>query len=278
VLGEVVAENHKGAKEAWNKGLKGVIHYSDETRAKMSAMRMGMRHTPEWNANIGKGNKDKVRTPEMRKQWSEAHKKLDIHRELVWQMQDAIKAKWADPDFKVKMRKIHKKNWQNPERREVQHQSLVEMWQRPGQKEKFLATMAEKWADEEFRERRLDELMSGWNVQPNKPESFILELLNELYPNEWDYTGDGKVRLGGRSPDFCNINGQKKIISFHGLWWHLWKFQKDNPDYTREDAELRDINHYKQFGYDVLIIWEDELDDLDKVTEKIKVFAEVKSH
>jgi G:T-mismatch repair DNA endonuclease (very short patch repair protein) len=31
--------------------------------------------------------------------------------------------------------------------------------------------------------------------------------------------------------------------------------------------------HYKQYGFDCLIIWEDELKDIDKVVTKIKRFT-----
>ena len=72
------------------------------------------------------------------------------------------------------------------------------------------------WKDPEFAKM----MGQALNIFPNKPETIILNILNELYPNEWKYTGDFSFIINGKSPDFTNVNGQKKLVEFFGLWWH----------------------------------------------------------
>ena len=128
------------------------------------------------------------------------------------------------------------------------------------------------WQNPEYKERVLRASMLGRFIHPNKPESILLGLLEQNYPREWKFVGDGEVIICGRSPDFININGKKSIILLHGIYWHLWKQQKENPELTKEQVEQEDINFYKVYGWDSLIIWEDELKDTIKVSEKVAKF------
>jgi len=107
----------------------------------------------------------------------------------------------------------------------------------------------------------LSHLMKAMHIKPNKPEIFLQNLLNELYPNEWEYTGDGKLVINGRIPDFANTNGEKKLIEHFGTYWH----RDSNPQ------EL--IDHYRKYGYDTLIIWENELKDEELLRKNISSFV-----
>ncbi len=49
-----------------------------------------------------------------------------------------------------------------------------------------------------------------------------------------------------------------------GSTWHTLK--------ARETIEER-VNHFKQFGFDTLVIWQDELRDEVQVAAKIKSFG-----
>jgi hypothetical protein len=82
--------------------------------------------------------------------------------------------------------------------------------------------------------------------------------------------GCGEIMvLGGRIPDFVNINGKKQIIELFGDYWHGEK----HTGRTKEQEELLKINHYKQFGWDTLIIWENELKELENVKNRISAFS-----
>jgi len=95
---------------------------------------------------------------------------------------------------------------------------------------------------------------------PNKIESVLINLLS-LNGLPFKYVGNGEVWLGNRNPDFINTNGKKQVIELFGTYWH--------PIFDVADR----IEHYKQYGFDCLTIWEDELSDSDKVLTKIKRFT-----
>jgi len=108
---------------------------------------------------------------------------------------------------------------------------------------------------------------------PTKPEEQLNELLQLLFSNEWGYVGDGSfwITINGKhlNPDFINTNGQKKIIEMNGDWWHSEKI----AGRTKEEEEQQRIDLFAQFGYQTLIIWEHELQNLKKVAKKILEFT-----
>ncbi len=74
--------------------------------------------------------------------------------------------------------------------------------------------------------------------------------------------------IEGKSPDFVNINGQKKLIELFGDYWHSKKITGKD-----ETMEVNDrVNLFKQYGWDTLIIWEKELKNIDNLKNKILAF------
>lgn len=98
---------------------------------------------------------------------------------------------------------------------------------------------------------------------PNNAENKLNEFLQETLPNEYKYVGTGEFILGGRCPDFLNINGKKKLIELFGIRWH------------KKEEEIERKEYFKRYGFDTLIIWEPELKDKEKLKEKIMEFANV---
>jgi hypothetical protein len=88
-----------------------------------------------------------------------------------------------------------------------------------------------------------------------------MELLEQLCPGEWKYVGDYSFLIGGKNPDFVNINGQKKCIEHYGTYWH----KGDNP----QDR----IDLFKSYGWDCLVIWEHELNNFSTLRRKIFDFV-----
>jgi hypothetical protein len=104
-------------------------------------------------------------------------------------------------------------------------------------------------------------VLKASHAKPNRKETYFLSILDHLYPNQYKYVGDGEVIIGGKNPDFININGQKKVIEFYGDRWH----QGENP----QDR----IDIFAQYGFDCLIIWQSELlKKPDRIMKKIVVF------
>jgi len=147
--------------------------------------------------------------------------------------------------------------------------------QRTGQVNKIL--MQEKWTDPVYQEKMQQLTEQHWQdpifqrkirkacaFKPNKPEKFLTNLLDQLFPNEYKYVGDFQFFLGGKNPDFMNINGSKSLIELYGYYWH----KNDDP----QDR----IDHFKQFGFDTLVIWEKELKDQDALINKLREFHTTK--
>ena len=114
------------------------------------------------------------------------------------------------------------------------------------------------WKDPEH----IEKMMKALHIKPNKPEKQLLKLLNELFSNEYVYNGDfsAGITINRKIPDFVNINGKKKLIELYGDYWH----KDDNP----QDR----IDLFKQYGYETLVIWEHELEDMKLVVDKILEF------
>ena len=109
---------------------------------------------------------------------------------------------------------------------------------------------------------RLPNLYSLASKRPNIIEKQLLEILNEKFPSQWKYSGNGQIVIGGCVPDFVNINGKKQVIELFGDYWHSF-----NPF-----DEAQKVNHYKEYGYNCLVIWENELCNRQKLYSKLKEF------
>lgn len=165
-------------------------------------------------------------------------------------------------NLNTKTRRINsKKLWQNKEYRE----KVSKTWFRKGHK-----------FSRKIREKMIKNILEANRKKPNKKEQLLNQILQAHFPNQFVYSGDGKVVFPCGCPDFWNVNGQKKAILFHGIYWHLWKLQKQNPNLTKEIVEQKDISKYKKYGIDILIIWEDELKNEELILNKINDFMEQK--
>lgn len=127
-------------------------------------------------------------------------------------------------------------------------------------KNKHSIASKKMWKNPEFAKK----IHLSRHVKPNRPETIVLNMLNNLYPKEWKYTGDYSFMINGKNPDFVNCNGQKKCIELFGDYWH----RGQNPKHR--------IKEFKSFGFDTLIIWEKELKNITKVSNKIVKFHEAK--
>jgi len=97
-------------------------------------------------------------------------------------------------------------------------------------------------------------------LKPNQSEQFLIDLFKE-HNLPFKYVGDGQVALGGKYPDFINTDGKKQLIEFFGIYWHpLFDIAKRTE-------------HFRQYGFSLLVIWEDELDNPKRLLMKVKKFA-----
>ncbi|ORX22574.1 hypothetical protein BVF91_10615 [Thermoanaerobacterium sp. PSU-2] len=151
--------------------------------------------------------------------------------------QQMMKERWQDEAFREKMHQVR----QSEEFREKLRQALQELWQDPDYARKALTQ----------------------HLRQTRPEKLIEQRLNELFPGEYKYVGDGQLIIGGKCPDFANVNGKKKLIEVFGDYWH-----------EGQDPQER-IEFFRQYGFDCLVIWESELEDITTVVEKLVEFHRV---
>lgn len=217
---------------------------------------------PAYVTKISNSIKIAHSSPEARENHRKAANKEFENPEVISKLSKSLIVAFAKPEYKIKMRNKYsqqesiikrsnatKRNWENPEYRE-----------------KTIKRFLSQWADPKWHDRQVSLALQGNNIKPNKPETGINNILNELYPNQWKYTGDGSVIIGGLNPDFTNVNGKKEVIELFGDWWH-----SDKKIQNRwKSSENGRIEVFKQYGFNCLVIWERELKDKQKVVDKIK--------
>lgn len=128
-------------------------------------------------------------------------------------------------------------------------------------KEKIREIRQRDFNNPEYASKVWKKIRQTQGIRPNKDESRLLQILNEIYPSEWKYTGDLSVRVGRKNPDFMHVK-EDLIVELFGEYWHRGQDPKDREEY------------FMPFGYRTLVIWNKELDDLESTKEKIIDFVE----
>jgi hypothetical protein len=244
-----------------NKKIQKITHNTKEYKNRCSEQQIRRFSDPE---NKEK-HKESLNRPETRKKKSEIKIKYWSNLENRKNLSKIQLKRFSDPEIRRKNKEILNKEetkkklsesaikyWSNPENKK-KHKEIMN---RPEIKKKNIESHINLWKTKEYaKNQRL-----GRSIRPNKPEVIILNILNDLFPNEWKYTGDFSFMINGKNPDFTNINGQKKLIELFGDYYH----KDQNP----EDR----INIFKEFGWKTLVIWEHELKNINEVKLKIKEF------
>lgn len=128
----------------------------------------------------------------------------------------------------------------------------------------YSKSLKNHWQDSEFREKMVKAISSAARTQPNKAELKLFGVLQRILPGEYEINVKAEVMiLGGKIPDFVNINSQKKVIELYGQYWH----RGDNP----QDR----INYFKRLGWNTLVVWEQELEDENLLVQKLREFNRI---
>jgi len=112
----------------------------------------------------------------------------------------------------------------------------------------------QKWSAE-TREKCLPIVMKN---RLNRPTSLEVKvaLVIENHKLPYKYVGDGYTWIAGRCPDFLNVNGRKQVVEVFSRWWHD---PLVNPQVKPQHTEADTISHYVKYGFDCVILWENEL-------------------
>jgi len=132
------------------------------------------------------------------------------------------------------------------------------------------------WTNSNYAKR----VLTGCRQSPNHVELKLLALLNNILPGEYEYTGNGKTPVGSRHPDFTGINNNKNVIELYGRKWHADPDVYSSNDIARYgktaceiwDMDSKRIQELRDHGKKVLIIWQKEMKDINKLNQKIMEF------
>lgn len=200
-------------------------------------------------------------------------KKTPEHIEHVRQ---ALIGKHLSEEHKKKIGEATKKYMQD-ETIKKKHKDSIHKSFNSERVKKLRSDMAKKrWENPEYAKK----VFVGNRKPFNNLEKEIDKILWEILPGEYVFTGDGSMPVEHKKPDFTNIKGQNKLIDVYGT----------NPHADPKVFKAEQVNHYNRTaeyvwkcdeerlkilqdaGYKVLIIWQSELKDINKLKEKIIKF------
>jgi hypothetical protein len=115
-------------------------------------------------------------------------------------------------------------------------------------------------------------IFESLQLKPNGAELYLDSVLQNNFPDEWKFVGDGNCIINGLCPDFINCNGKKQIIEVFGEHCH-----KDKKCFAGKETPYRQTEQgrkeaFAELGYSTLIIWWSELADEGQLIQKIKYF------
>jgi len=150
------------------------------------------------------------------------------------------------PNGIPQLAEAQKRRWSKKEVRQKQSKALVDAWRHPI-KGKHLRDGLYKAGPR-------------WRVGMTSLEKKVHQLLKSLgYSYKW--TGGGKGRILQFVPDFMHTRF-KRVIEVYGEHWH-------KPNSKKDRDRIRQI---KKEGYACLVIWQKELADISKLSERIRKF------
>lgn len=152
----------------------------------------------------------------------------------------------SDKTKKLLSKISYKRYEENPKLKKIISKSVRKLWQNPL-----------------YAKNQRLKVIEGLNQRPSLPEKQVIQII-EINNLPFNYTGDGKETIYGFNPDFLCEN-KKYIIEVYGEYHHnLPKGKERNK---------RRIKAYNLLGYKLLVIWSKELQNPQKVTEKIVNFV-----
>lgn len=170
--------------------------------------------------------------------------------EFIEQKAVRIRATRGKPDAVAKqtagMLRAYEKN---PELRVRHSEAMKELYKDKEYKANHLERMRHmfagrqrSWDDPDRRERRVRAWFASLARKPSDIEQRLIDII-ERFNLPYKYVGNGEFLLGGKNPDFLNVNGHKKLIEMFGDMWH------------KRGSEVGRQAFFRQYGFDTLIIW-----------------------
>ncbi len=217
---------------------------SPETRRKIGIASQG--RSPTF------GMKGHKHSDDTKRGWSERRKGIPKQEETRRRMSQAMRLQWSQghrkkPSLETKQKISASLKAHTP----IYPWWLAGYWTGRKHSPETCKKMCQIWEERRQNQDKMAQWVMATQRQPNQGEQFLDTLLNKHFPGEWKYTGDGKdgTQIGGRIPDWLNVNGRKAVVELFGEPWHL------EPSRTFEATK----KHYEKYGFICIIIWYREL-------------------
>ena len=246
----------------WNKGLREDPRCHDNSIKSWESRKRNRSKTEPWNKGLTKNTDSRLQqisdkltgvplSNNHRKSISKAKKgKPAAHGYIKEVMAKVSKSKMGHPVNEYTRQRVRETNLGNkyslgkkhsPERITRNREIALQLWSDPN---------------------HVAKVMRGRHRRPTKPEKFLISLFDNHFP-DFKYNGDYRfgIVIDRLIPDFVNISGKKQVIEYFGDYWH----ENDNPD--------KKILRYKKYGFNCLIIRQDELVSIPKLIDKIGEFC-----
>jgi very-short-patch-repair endonuclease len=257
--------------------------YGKERANKIKNKQQLIRKDKTWEEIFGIKKSKKLKIERGRK-----FQKLWENSEYRKSRQKIMKKVWKNPILRIQRSNLSKKMWQNPKYKKMMSKKLSQALKgkpkpyflgnkNPATREdvkkriklaihrnikKYSKASKKLWENPEYRKKVTNAIRVGLKQKPTLPEKQMIQII-KLNNLPFNYVGDGKVIFNGFNPDFLSKN-PKHIIEVYGEFWH------NLP--KRIEADKRRIKAYNSLGYKLLVIWSKELENPNKVTEKIMKF------
>lgn len=240
-IGKPLSEEHKQNVSRGRKGVTPIFTNPEERRQNLSKALKG-------NPKLIVALKGKKKSPEHIANVAEANR----GKKRTLEQKENISNGHLNSDYVV-----------SDETREKLSKISNERWKNLEYIEKVSEGMKAVWSDPEYKNRVVQAIMMGNEIRPTKPETALNSILQKSFPSMWMYTGDGSKIIGGKNPDFVS-DRYNLIIEMYGEYWH-----------RGQDPQER-IDHFKEYGYDCLVIWENELRNEKNILQRLDQFCDLK--
>jgi transposase len=290
-------------RRARSESLKGRV-VTEETRRKLSKANKGKHHSPPTEFKEGHPPYFKP-TKEMWQKAAEAHRKFYLSKDELaglyekrglsapqiaemigvttttvvdWLKRFQIPIRSNAESTRLLWERFEyvkkQKSWARPklseEAKKRLSESLKRIYSHPLLRQKMREQTKNLWKKLDYREKVLKNTLKAVHKRPTHAEEILLRIIKKHH-FPFKYVGDGQVIIGCLNPDFIHCDGQKKVIEVFGRVYHDPEVSFLHLDWKRQPFGR--IAYYAQFGYDCLILWDDELEDEEKVVERVKSWA-----
>jgi len=207
-------------------------HHTEEIKRKLSEIQNGQHHSPstEFKKGFKPWNKGI-------KWWTEEYRKNQIETRKGTHSSPKTEFKKDDPKLignKINLGRKHTEEWK------IKNGEMLKL----------------RWKNEEFREKNIKAALNGLLKRPTSLEKKFIEIVRK-HDLPYEYVGNGSFLIGFKNPDFINLNGQKICIEVANHFHH------------QGDWTYKRIEHFKKWGWDCIVIFEEELKDENKILDKI---------